>query len=69
MEMDQVAMFKTQNLQGIAALFTLKLELESGLVDVDGAAQSLRNITMQANRNLEMLMGLELDTEEKVGLM
>ncbi|KAF7496448.1 hypothetical protein SSS_00384 [Sarcoptes scabiei] len=24
---------------------------------------------MQANRNLEMLMGLELDTEEKVGLM
>ncbi|KAF7493087.1 Pro-Pol polyprotein [Sarcoptes scabiei] len=69
MEMDQVAMFKTQNLQGIAALFTLKLELESGLVDVDGAAQSLRNITMQANRNLEMLMGLELDTEKKVGLM
>ncbi|KAF7496363.1 hypothetical protein SSS_02724 [Sarcoptes scabiei] len=69
MEIDQVAVFKTQNLQGIAALFTLKLELESGLVDVDGAAQSLKNISMQANRNLEMLMEMELDAEEKAGLM
>ncbi|KPM06864.1 hypothetical protein QR98_0053440 [Sarcoptes scabiei] len=69
MDVDQVAVFKTQNLQGIATLCTLNLELESGLVDVDGAAQSLRNITIQANRNLDILLGMELDAEEKTGLI
>ncbi|KAF7488734.1 hypothetical protein SSS_03736 [Sarcoptes scabiei] len=69
MDFDQVAAFKNQNLRGIVALCTLKLELESGFADVEGATQSLRDITMQANRNLEMLMGLELDAEEKAGLM
>lgn len=61
----QVVTSNDRNLRGIEELCMFKLDLESGVTDAEDAIQSLRNITMEAIKNLEMLLEMELDVEEK----